>query len=322
MTTIENGNVKTNVQNVETDVQNVETDVQNVETDVQNVDDVHTFELANKSTKDYTLDTMNTPHLNLTANNLLTAMKVLDRNKEKYDYTKAVIMTTLIDSCKTNKDIAKMKKLLVEEYGYSSTTSIDKIYRAVSSFVTVKSKNLLSLRKTDDKTETDLSVTDENATNNYTMIVNNSCIDVLKDKYGFPFSLSALQEMIWLKDENGEIDVDKIIELINNEKLLASMPTSSKTKMSIRSVIDENRIDKPENNNNNGNGNGNENGNGNGNDNDNETTKSIEYDETSDKSKAVAIQTIMNSITSETFVNSDFVKGFSKFIEQFIANQK
>lgn len=295
MTTIENGIVKTNVQSKAS----VNATLKESEIIPITVGANVVYDLNGKATAPMTIS------------NAFTAMDVLTRNSNKNDFTKAVIMSAILETCTDDKKLlAETKKTLAECYGYGSTNAVDKVYRAVTTFMSVDNKNLLSLKENDEVKD----VISENG-KSYEMVVNNRCVNTLTDKYGFEFSISALQELLWLKDENGNVDVEKITELISDGKLLASMPTSSKTKASIRSVVNENKL------NNNGNNNGNNN-NDNDNDNDNNTKKSIEYDDKSDKSKAVAIQTIMNSITNEKFVESKFVKEFAEYLTNFIANMK
>lgn len=262
-------------------------------------------------TKDFEINTVNGAKVvkaNYTENNVFNAFKYLDNVTNKADYARAILIKLLIESCgDDSKAIASLKKKLVEEYNFNSTSVIDKLYRVADTFLTVTDDVLTGTweRDKDGHTTTALSV-------------NTKSIIAIKDKFGFEFSMSALQEMLWLKDKDGNVDTDKITELIKDGKLKASMPASNK-ETGIRAVVNANKPNAPTTPNNNGNGNGNGNGNnGNGNSDD---KKSIEYKDSSDKSKAVAIQTIANSIKATEFTDNEIAKAFLEYLTEFIANK-
>lgn len=262
-------------------------------------------------TKDFEINTVNGAKVvkaNYTENNVFNAFKYLDNVTNKADYARAILIKLLIESCgDDSKAIASLKKKLVEEYGFNSTSVIDKLYRVADTFLTVTDDVLIGSweRDKDGHTTTALSV-------------NTKSITAIKDKFGFEFSMSALQEMLWLKDKDGNVDTDKITELIKDGKLKASMPASNKEN-GIRAVVNANKPNTPTTPNNNGNDNGNgNNGNGKGN---SEDKKSIEYKDSSDKSKAVAIQTIANSIKATEFTENEIAKSFLEYLTEFIANK-
>lgn len=262
-------------------------------------------------TKDFEINTVNGAKVvkaNYTENNVFNAFKYLDNVTNKADYARAILIKLLIESCgDDSKAIAALKKKLVEEYGFNSTSVIDKLYRVADTFLTVTDDVLTGSweRDKDGHTTTALSV-------------NTKSITAIKDKFGFEFSMSALQEMLWLKDKDGNVDTDKITELIKDGKLKASMPASNK-ETGIRAVVNANKPNTPTTPNGNSNGNSNSNnGNGNGNSDD---KKSIEYKDSSDKSKAVAIQTIANSIKATEFTENEIAKSFLEYLTEFIANK-
>lgn len=264
-----------------------------------------------KETKDFEINTVNGAKVvkaNYTEANVFNAFRYLDNVTNKADYARAVLVKLLIESCNDNsKAIASLKKKLVEEYGFNSTSVIDKLYRVADTFLIVTDDVLTGTwqRDKDGHTTTTLSV-------------NTKSITALKDKFGFEFSMSALQEMLWLKDKDGNVDTDKITELIKDGKLKSSMPASNK-ETGIRAVVNANKLNAPTTpTNNNGSANGSANGSGNGSSDD---KKSIEYKESSDKSKAVAIQTIANSIKAAEFVENEIAKNFLEYLTEFIANK-
>lgn len=276
----------------------------------------------------------------LTLSNAFSALKALERTSKKIDYSRTAIMTAIIESCGDDaKAIAKTKKLLATDYGFTSTGAIDKLYRVATTFLHVDKTALLSAKATDN---TALADTVDKDGKKYEIAVNTNCITGLVDKYDFEFSISQLQEMLWLKHDLIEVGVDengvmrykknddiaypfeKLTKLIEDGKIKASMSASGKG--GIRDVIKENNPPEIDNNgyvitdsNNDSNGNGNGNSNGNS---DNETTKTIQYDETSDKTKAVAIQTVINSIKDEKFTKNKAVAPFIEYLAEYIKNAK
>lgn len=262
-------------------------------------------------TKDFEINTVNGAKVvkaNYTENNVFNAFKYLDNVTNKADYARAILIKLLIESCgDDSKAIATLKKKLVEEYGFNSTSVIDKLYRVADTFLTVTDDVLTGSWERDKDGHTTTALT-----------VNTKSITAIKDKFGFEFSMSALQEMLWLKDKDGNVDTDKITELIKDGKLKASMPASNK-ETGIRAVVNANKPNAPTTPNGNSNSNGNSNnGNGNGN---SEDKKSIEYKDSSDKSKAVAIQTIANSIKATEFTDNEIAKAFLEYLTEFIANK-
>lgn len=262
-------------------------------------------------TKDFEINTVNGAKVvkaNYTETNVFNAFKYLDNVTNKADYARAILIKLLIESCgDDSKAIASLKKKLVEEYAFNSTSVIDKLYRVADTFLTVTDDILTGSweRDKDGHTTTALSV-------------NTKSITAIKDKFGFEFSMSALQEMLWLKDKNGNVDTDKITELIKDGKLKASMPASNK-ETGIRAVVNANKPNAPTTPTTpNGNSNGNSNGSGNGNSDD---KKTIEYKDSSDKSKAVAIQTIANCIKATEFTDNEIAKAFLEYLTEFIANK-
>ena len=239
----------------------------------------------------------------LTLDNAFSALRSIDRAVNKSDLTRIAIMSTILSACADKKTVASMKKTLVNEYGFKSTSVIDKYYKVATTFLTVDKTAILSAHKTD---ITALADTVDKDGNTFEILVDTSCVTGWVDKYGFPFSLAQMQEFLWLKDDLGNIDVDTLTKLINEGKIKASMSASGKN--GIRDTI--NAL-KPSTSNTDGNTDGNT-----------DTTKTLQYDDTSDKSKAVAIQSVINSITDEFFTSNKSVKEFIDFIGEYIKNTK
>ena len=256
----------------------------------------------------------------LTISNVFSALKALDRMTNKVDYTRVALMSTVLEACGSDtKLIAKTKKLLASDYGFKSTSAIDKLYRVATTFLYVDKSNILKASATD---ETALADTVDKDGNTFEISVDTNCIHGLKDKYGFEFSISQLQEMLWLKHDlidNGDgtfsenpsplYPMDKLTKLISEGKIKASMSASGKD--GIRDVIKANNPVLPSDNDNDSNNDSNGN-----NDNDNDTM-TVQYEPTSDKSKAVAIQTIINSMPDE-FVKHAMVAPFVEYLTEYI----
>ena len=270
----------------------------------------------------------------LTISNAFCALRALERTSKKIDYSRTAIMTAIIESCGNDtRSIAKTKKLLATEYGFSSTSAIDKLYKVATTFLHVDKTALLSAKATD---STALADTVDKDGKKYEISVNTNCITGLVDKYDFEFSISQLQELLWLKHDLVELGVDdegvmrykknddttypfeKLTKLIEDGKIKASMSASGKG--GIRDVI---KASNPQEIDENGyiitDGDSNSNSNSNS---DNEDTKTIQYDETSDKTKAVAIQTIINSIKDEIFTKNKAVAPFIEYLAEYIKNAK
>lgn len=243
----------------------------------------------------------------LTVSNAFSALKSIERTVNKSDLTRIAIMSAILESCGSDtKLISKTKKLLATEYGFKSTSAVDKYYRVATTFLSVEKTAILSARETD---STALADTVDKDGKTFEISVNTSCVHGWTDKFGFEFNSAQLQEFLWLKNEDGEIDVEKLTELIEEGKIKASMSASGKNGIrdfikSLKPTTDDNTDDKPDNGT------------------DGNTTNSIQYDDTSDKSKAVAIQTIINSINDDRFTTAKFVTDFIKYLSEYIKNSK
>ena len=241
---------------------------------------------------------------NWTKDNVNTAIDIINTVSDKSDYSKAVIAYVMVKTAENeNKDkkaIKKVKEELCKSLRVKDTAVLDKYVAVAHAFLTIDNDLLTA------KIERD-----ENGDIMPTLDVNFKAVHALKDKFGFEFSLGALQEMLWLKNKDGELDVDKLTQLIADGKLRASMPNCN-PKNGIRAVINENKYKA----------NADSNADSNADGNTTADKETIVFTKSSDKERAIAIQNVMNGITDETFTNSDFVKGFTEYLAEYIKNCK
>lgn len=258
---------------------------------------------------------------NYTEDNVYTAFTVLNEMTDKADYVRCVLLKIVLDACGDDKKlIAETKKKLVSEYRFKSTSVIDKLYKVATHFITVDDDLLIAEinHSVLHGTVEDVDGTDKDVSamrNDFNLKINTKAVHALKDKFGFEFSVSALQELLWLKDSNDNIDIDKITELIAEGKLKASMP-SQNMKTGVRGLVTslkpkaletsaQSTTDGTD-----------------GTDKAQSTKQSVQYETTSNKTKAVAIQTVINSIDDEVFTSSEFVQNFVAFLTEYIKNTK
>lgn len=261
-----------------------------------------------------TVDGKTTAIANWTKDNVDTAINIINTVSDKSDYSKAVIAFVMVKTAeKANKDkkeIKKVKEDLCISLRVKDTAVLDKYVAVADNFLTIDN-NLLTAK----------IERDENGDIKPTLDVNFKAVHALKDKYGFEFSLGALQEMLWLKNEKGELDVDKLTQLITDGKLKASMPNCN-PKTGIRAVINENKYKANTDGNTEGNTEGNTDGNTEGNTEGNSDKETIVFTKTSEKERMIAIQNIVNGFTEETINAYPMFKEFVEFIPNFIANCK
>lgn len=271
-----------------------------------------------KATENFTITTLENGtksiKANFTAENLDKAIEIINTASDKADYSKAIIayaMTAPFRGSTTKEDkktLKEIKTTLAHDMRLKDTAVLDKYIAVAENFLDVDDNLLIG--KWD---------RDENGHTTPSLDVNFKAVHALKDKYGFEFSLSALQEMLWLKDDNGNVDLEKLTQLIADGKLKASMPSANKTS-GIRAVINENKPKAIEATATESNTEGNTESNTESNsDNDKET---IVFTKSSNKERAIAIQNVMNGITDDNFTNSDFVKGFTEYLSEYIKNCK
>lgn len=249
---------------------------------------------------------------NFTADNLNKAIEIINTATDKADYSKAVIAYVMTEpfrilSDKSDKKVLKeIKEDLVHNMRLKDTAVLDKYIAVAENFIDLDGD--LFVGRWD---------RDENGHTTPSLDLNFKAVHAIKDKFGFEFSLSALQEMLWLKDKNGNVDIEKLTELIADGKLKASMPSANK-KTGIRAVINENKLKALETTTDNIA----EDTASESNDSKTDDKETIVFTKSSNKERAIAIQNVMNGITDDTFINSDFVKNFTEFLAEYIKNCK
>lgn len=256
----------------------------------------------------------------LTIDNAFSALKSIERTVNKSDLTRIAIMSAILESCGSDtKLIAKTKKLLATEYGFKSTSAVDKYYRVATTFLSIDKTAILSAKETN---ETALTDTVDKDGKKFEIAVNTSCVHGWTDKFGFEFNTAQLQEFLWLKNPEGEIDVEKLIELIDDGKIKASMSASGKN--GIRDLIKSLKPNTDGTDETEGNTDGTDgtDGNTDGTDGTDNKPITVQYEPSSNKSKAIAIQTILNSIEDDKFTTNKMVIPFIEFLGEYIKNSK
>lgn len=249
---------------------------------------------------------------NFTADNLNKAIEIINTATDKADYSKAVIAYVMTEpfrgsSDKSDKKMLKeIKEDLVHDMRLKDTAVLDKYIAVAENFIDLDGD--LFVGRWD---------RDENGHTVPSLDLNFKAVHAIKDKFGFEFSLSALQEMLWLKDKDGNVDTQKLTELIADGKLKASMPSANK-KTGIRAVINENKLKALETTADDTTSDSKDNKT----DDKTDDKETIVFTKSSNKERAIAIQNVMNGITDDTFINSEFVKNFTEFLSEYIKNVK
>lgn len=259
---------------------------------------------------------------NWTLENMDKACEIIANTADKTDYAKAVMAYVYIENVRlaclenkksdkeTKKLVKAMKDELVTMLRFKDTAVIDKYYKVADNFIEVSDDLLTAHVEHNIKNGTE-----------YTLDVNFKAVHAKTDKFGFEFSLTALQEMCWLTDSNGEIDMQKIDELIADGKLKASMPACN-DKIGIRAIVKENKYkaidttaDVTQNT---------TDGTQNATDvsQDAKEKETVQFTKTSDKERVTAIQSIINGITDTQFTTNKMVTDFIEYIGEYLKNSK
>lgn len=235
---------------------------------------------------------------NLTLGNLTRGIKNLEKGKVKVDYTIALVLNS----------ISKLDKSVFTSAGYDNfvdycTTEfvnmtkghVYKLCQVAEQFLTIENPNeLVGLSTTSH--ETGLVTSDGR---NVDIALNTSAVKGLQDIYGFPFSITQMQEMATLK-------MEEIVELIQSGKVKASMSCSGKN--SIRDVVrslkhpnEEEKTEKAKGNvvNNNG---------------------EIKLKVSQDKERFQAIIDIISMVEMDVFNTSPVTKSFVEFLQECAKN--
>ena len=239
----------------------------------------------------------------------------LEKTKDKADYGIAVLVNTLanIDSdvykslaiSYTDKEgntinVDNWTKYCKYQFDYSQS-HCSKLKRVADKFFTLSNAdNFLALKANDNEfinTDNDSKLA---------IVANTSCVNVLKDAFGFPFNISQLQELL-------TYDVEDITDAIE-KCLITSASKTMNGDDSIRNVMKANYGNTD------GKTDGKTDGNTDGNtDNVNTVTYNVEDNDTS---RFNTIVSLINSIEDETFKTNDFTVKFVKYIHAVLANNK
>lgn len=240
----------------------------------------------------------------------------LEKAKDKADYGISVLVNTLssidndvyksLDVSYTDKDgktitVDNWTKYCKYRFDYSQS-HCSKLKRVADKFFTLSNAdNFLALKANDNEyinTDNDSKLA---------IVANTSCVNVLKDAFGFPFNISQLQELL-------TYNVEDITEAIEN-CLITSASKASSGDDSVRAVMKKNYGTTITDNTSDGGTDGNTD--------DNAIVNTITYNvEDNDTSRYNTIVSLINSIEDENFKTNDFTVKFVKYINAVLANNK
>lgn len=239
----------------------------------------------------------------------------LEKTKDKADYGISVLVNTLssidndvyksLDVSYTDKDgktvtVDNWTKYCKYRFDYSQS-HCSKLKRVADKFFTLSNTdNFLALKANDNEyinTDNDSKLA---------IVANTSCVNVLKDAFGFPFNISQLQELLTYSVE----DITDAIE----KCLITSASKTTSGDDSIRAVMKKNystaltdgNTDSVEDITD-----------------DTANVNTVTYNvEDNDTSRYNTIVSLINSIEDETFKTNDFTVKFVKYINAVLANNK
>lgn len=244
----------------------------------------------------------------------------LEKTKDKADYGISVLVNTLssidndvyksLDVSYTDKDgktvtVDNWTKYCKYRFDYSQS-HCSKLKRVADKFFTLSNvDNFLALKANDNEyinTDNDSKLA---------IVANTSCVNVLKDAFGFPFNISQLQELLTYSVE----DITDAIE----KCLITSASKTTSGDDSIRAIMKKTYGTTSTD----GNTDGNADGNADANADDSANVNTITYNvEDNDTSRYNTIVSLINSIEDETFKTNDFTVKFVKYINAVLANNK
>lgn len=240
----------------------------------------------------------------------------LEKSKDKADYGIAVLVNTLanidsdvyksLDISYTDKEgktvtVDNWTKYCKYEFDYSQS-HCSKLKRVAETFFTLSNADsFLTLKANDNEyinTDNDSKLA---------IVANTSCVNVLKDAFGFPFNISQLQELL-------TYSADDIADAIK-KCLITSASKTTSGEDSIRNVMKAN-YGKQTTDGNTVSTDGNT-------DTNNNDVNTITYNvEENDTSRFNTIISLINSIEDETFKTNDFTVKFVKYINAVLVNNK
>lgn len=230
----------------------------------------------------------------LTLGNLTRGIKNLEKGKIKVDYTIAVVlnsMSNLDKSVFTNAGYDNFVDYCSKEFEYSKG-HVYKLTKVAEKFLTIPEIDKFMGTSTTSE-NTGLVAKDGR---NLDISLNTSAVKGLQDSFGFPFSITQMQEMAFL-------DTGKIVELIKENKVKASM--SCHAIREVVSTLKEGNSDKD--------------------DKKKEKASKVDNGElkvkvSNDKERFQSIIDIMSTVEMEVFNNSDITEKFVTFLKECVAN--
>lgn len=247
----------------------------------------------------------------------------LEKSKDKADYGIAVLVNTLanidsdvyksLDISYTDKEgktvtVDNWTKYCKYQFDYSQS-HCSKLKRVADTFFTLSNADsFLTLKANDNE-----YINTDNESK-LAIVANTSCVNVLKDAFGFPFNISQLQELL-------TYSADDIADAIEKCLITSASKTTSGDD-SIRNVMKANYGTQTAQtiNGNTNSTDGNTDANTDGNNND---VNTITYNvEENDTSRLNTIVSLINTIEDESFKTNDFTVKFIKYINAVLANNK
>jgi hypothetical protein len=230
----------------------------------------------------------------ITLGNLTRGVKNLEKGKIKVDYTIALILNSISQLDKKVFTLAGYDNFVdycEKEFSYSKG-HVYKLTKIAEKFLTIE--NVESLVGTSTTSQNTGLIAKDGR--NLDIALNTNAVKGLQDKYGFPFSITQMQEMAFLETPD-------ILTLIQEEKVKASMPCSAIREVvkSLKSGEDTNSEEKKQ------------------------KKEKVENGEikvkvSKDAERFQSILDIISMVEMEIFKDSDITNQFIKFLGECSAN--
>lgn len=287
-----------------------------------NIMNVSSADLKALTSNEKTTQNGNTTVVNTNIATITDAINTATKSKDKVDYAIAVMVNALskipndayksLDLHYTVKKDSKEVDVLVDNYskycyyafGYSQS-HCSKLARVADKFLTISNTdNFLKLAITDSSQY----AIDKESRTKMEIVADFNSVTGLCDRYGYPFNISQLAEMLTYTDE-------QIVKAIEDGEI----DSTSAAQSGIRDTLK--KLYKSDTQSVNGNADGNTDGNADGNT--DETQNSTTYIvQNNDTSRLSSILSILETIENEKFKETKFVTDFIKTVTVTLANNK
>ena len=239
-----------------------------------------------------TMDENGKPEISL--GNLTRGVKNLEKGKIKVDYTIAVVLNSMSQLDKkvfTDAGFDSFVDFCEKEFSYTKG-HVYKLTKIAEKFLTIpKMEEFVGTTTTSENTG--LIAKDGR---NVDIALNTSAVKGLQDNFGFPFSITQMQEMAFL-------DTKDIITLIQENKVKASMSCSAIREVvkSLKNGDDTNNKDKKQ------------------------KKEKVENGEikakvSNDAERFQSIIDIISMVEMEVFTTSEKTKDFVEFLQECVKN--